>query len=755
MERMSELFLLHVAKTNGLSTPQAAKLIDKCLSRISAEVNIGYNKLHQMLYTFEGMTLCLRGSCDKATLDECGKMCHCVIYKERCVPRYISDAPEINEDPDKWIKGVKTDELEKFLEYVSYLYYNYDGGGLTDNAFDAIEYTLNKRLKLQGRRYEKIGAEPVEKIRVKLPYPMASLDKVKPDQNAFLKFIKKAKEYGMVWSDKLDGVSGMIFFKDGKVDKMYTRGDGEIGGDVTYLKDYITLPKPSDYKFLAVRGEFIVPKKVWHEKFEGSYANARSFVSAKINTGHISAGIESIQFVAYQVVDWDKKGYPHPSQAFKILDSQGFTTPDHGTFPKGNDLLAFDVITLYKQQREASQYYIDGLVLQMDIPQPASQLSNPEFSKAFKMLLEEQIRSTKVTNIDWNITRHGRYFPVAIYESVYVDGVRLHRASAHNAQHVSDWSMGKGTKIKVARSGDVIPMIKDVTVDRDIRPIFPDNTYKWFWQNKDIVLEDIEGNPDVQIKRITHFFTTIQAPQIGEGRVRKLYESGFKSIKSIVGASQKDLQKIKGFGPKIVEKIYSGIHETMQKTRLDRFFEAITTFKSSIGRKTLKTVIRYYPGILTASGKEIDAHLKKNKIPGIGPAKAKGLVESIPKFREILMDLDAKDAEKALKYQEKRLAELAKKGYNLKIKGKTFVMTGFLMHPDYELEDYIWDHWGDLSSTVTSTTTAVVSANLANVTGKMLKANELHVPVYSIEEFVDAFNIPIRPAKQLDTIIVE
>lgn len=753
MEALSELFLLHVAKVKKIPTPTAAKLIDECLSRISAEENVGYNKLYQTLYTFAGLTLCLRGSCDRATLQECEKMCHCVIYKEKCVPRYISDAPEINEDPDKWIKGIKTEELERFLEYVSYLYYNYDSGGLSDNAFDALEYHLNKRLKLQGRRYEKIGAEPVEKIRAKLPYPMASLNKVKPDMKSFLDFIKKATDYGMVWSDKLDGVSGMVIFKNGEVDKIYTRGDGEIGGDVTYLKDYIKLPKP-DYPFLAVRGEFILPKKVWQEKYTTSYANARSFVSAKINTGYVSAGLNDIQFVAYQIIDWGKK-LPPPSQAFKILELEKFSTPDHGVFPKGKPLLAFDVITLYKKQRESSNYYIDGLVLSIDIPQQISQLANPEYSKAFKMLLEEQIRSTKVTNIDWNITRHGRYFPVAVYESVYVDGVRLHRASAHNAQHVSDWNMGKGTQIKVARSGDVIPMIKDVVIDKNIRPIFPDDTFEWFWKNKDIVLKDIENNPDVHVKRITHFFTTIQAPQIGEGRIRKLYESGFTSIKSIVGASPKDLQKIKGFGPKIVEKIYNGIHDTMQRTRLDRYFEAITTFKSNIGRKTLKTVIRHYPGILTATEKEILDYFKKEKIPGIGPAKIKGLAESVPKFREILLDLNATDAKKALEYQEQRLKELSKKGFNPKIKNKTFVTTGFLMHPDYELEDYIWDHWGDLSATVTSSTTAVISANLANVTGKMLKANELQVPVYSVEEFVETFDVPIRPEKQPETVIVE
>ena len=113
------------------------------------------------------------------------------------------------------------------------------------------------------------------------------------------------------------------------------------------------------------------------------------------------------------------------------------------------------------------------------------------------MTLEEQLRKTRAINVDWNITRYGRYFPVAIFESVYIDGVRIHRASAHNAAHVLDWRLGKGTEMVVTRSGDVIPTIKDVTVNEKIQPILPGDKYKWFWSDsgKDILLDDIENNP--------------------------------------------------------------------------------------------------------------------------------------------------------------------------------------------------------------------------------------------------------------------
>nr|QBK87272.1 MAG: NAD-dependent DNA ligase [Marseillevirus LCMAC201] len=756
MEVLTDKLVKYVAKKNGISEPDAVKHIDKCLMKISAEENTSYNLVYDIFYTFAGLSLCLAKSCSKVTLEECKTLCHCVTFEDKCVPRYIPEAIEINEDPDKWIKGIKINELEKLVKYASYLYHNYDSGGLTDNSFDALEYHLNKRLKTKGRKWEKIGAEPVEKLRTLLPYPMASLDKIKPGMPALLTYLAKTKEYGMVWSGKLDGVSGMVIYKSGEIAGVYTRGNGEIGGNVTYLKDYIKFPQPT-HNYFVVRGEFILSKKVWEEKYKGSYANARSFVSAKINTGYISPVLPDIEFVAYQIVDWLEKEPPPPSQAFKILQEQGFTVPEYGVFKKGSDLLAFDVITKYKNQREQSIYNIDGLVLALDIPQPLKQLSNPEYAKAFKMTLEEQLRNSKVTNVDWNITRHGRYFPVAIFESVYVDGVRLHRASAHNAVHVIDWRMGKGTKIIVTRSGDVIPAIKDVTVDEKIKPILPGDDYSWHWSDsgKDILLDDIEGNPQVQIKRITHFFVTIQTPQLGEGRVNRLYDNGMTTLKSIASATPADFKKIKGFGDKLSKTIYENIHNTMRKTRMDRYFVAITTFKTQIGRTLLKHVIRNYPGILTASTKEIVDHLTKHKILGIGPKRKQVLSESIPQFRKILMDLNKADIEYALKYQEERLYKLKNKGYNTKVKGMTFVMTGFLSTPDYDLEDYIWDHWGEMASTVTSKTTAVISANVANITGKMLKANELAVPVYSIQEFVQAFDIPLHVKEQPKTVVSE
>ena len=732
MDRLIENFVKHVAHIHKLTLPAAVKFINKCLIDIGANENIDQSEITHILYSFYGLSKCLAGSCSNAEMNECQKMCHCVWYKGECKPRYIPEAPDINADPDKWIKNLKTPDLEKLVEYASFLYYNYDGGGLTDNAFDALEYQLNKRLKLKGRRWEKLGSEPIEKLRVQLPYPMPSLEKIKPGEKALLNFLKT--KTAITWSEKLDGVSGLVVYASGKIIGIYTRGDGIIGGNVKYLENYINFPTVEMETTFAVRGEFIISKRKWQEKYAGDYANPRSFVSGKINSGYVTPALQDLEFLAYSIIDgkgYDKLG----SQQFKILTSLGFKTPVNGVFEPG--VLIAHIIYTYRTQRPQSEYSIDGLVLE----------TAEGDKRAFKMLLEEQIRSTKITDIEWNITRYGRYFPKVIYESVFVDGVRLHKASGGSAKKILDLNMGRGTKIKVARSGDVIPVVKDVEINTEIIPILPPSGKadpEWYWEGSDILLRDIEGNDQVHIKRISYFFEIIGTAQLGEGRVRKLYDAGFKTLEKITSAAEADLRKVKGLGPKLSQQLYKNIHSSMRTTRLDRYFEAITTFKASVGRKTLKLVIRHYPGILTASAEEIAAHFKKNTIKGIGKVKIQGLIDMIPKFKKLLFKLNEADIKYALEHQKNRLEKLEKDGYNSKIKNGIFVFTGFLMNPDLDLEDEIWDNWGDIVTTVTRNTTAVISANIANITEKTIKAQELGVPVYSVEEFAERFGLTVK-----------
>jgi len=591
---------------------------------------------------------------------------------------------------------------------------------------------------------------------------MPSLDKVKPGTRELLAFIDStsAVKKDIVYSLKLDGVSGMILYKDGHPDKIYTRGDGSIGGDVSYLKKYVKgIPGSlSNHKNIVVRGEFIIPKDVWSKRYSDTYSNPRSFVSAKVNSGHVTQGMEDIEFLAYEIVDDPPKVdskfrldgvHPMPDvvTSFDILSTLGFIMPDHGILKSD---LVFDIMNLYKAKRSESAYGIDGLVLSINIGPGIIKRR----SVAFKMKLEEQVRDSKITNVEWNISRYGRLVPVAIYESVYIDGVRLHRASAFNAAHVKDWRLGKGTHIKVLRSGDVIPTILDVTVDDSIQPIYPPlvilgslGTDKgWRWKGSDIVLNDIESNRIVHLKRMEHFFTVIGVPRLREKTLEKMWDVGLKNIKAITLAKSSDFQKIKGIGKKSADDLYKNIHTTMRNTRIDRYIPASSMLGSGFGRKLIKQIFNYHPTLLEDDPATLKIILTKKNIPGIGPKRIDNIVENITKFKSFIYSLGKEDIDYAITQDIKRREMIKNRGYNEKIKGKTFVLTGFFGKIDYELEDYIYDNFGSFSNNVVAGVEAVITANLMDVTSKMLNAQKYNIPVLSIEEFVKAYNIPYSKA---------
>lgn len=766
MEELSEKFISQVAKDKKVTKERATELIDLCMRLVSAQLGVNYSDVYNAIYSSDYLVSCVRTGkfCIDLSPEECEKSCQCVLFEKQCHPRYFEDAQIMNDDPDKYVEKMPSDKLLKLVKLASYLYYNYDGGGLSDNTFDAFEYHLNKKLKVRGRRYEKIGAEPIEKIRTNLPYPMASLNKVKPGSRELSDFMGDLLE--IVWSLKLDGVSGLVVYKNGEPSKLYTRGTGIIGGDVTYLLDFINFPVLKSHQNIVVRGEFILPKSTWLEKYapaEGvkhtlGYSNARSFVSAKINSGHVTQGLSDIVFVAYEIVDIDStienNPIPKPTLSFELLTKLGFRVVQNGIL---NAPTMFDIISLYRDVRASptTEYFIDGLVLSINEERKKVEgkvVINPKHSVAFKMRLEDQVRTTKVLNVEWRKTRYGKLFPVVHFESIYVDGARIHKASGHNAAHIRDWSMGKGTVIKVVRSGDVIPAIVDVKVDNNILPLLPDATLTgpWHWKGRDIMLDNPDADRTVQIKRIEHFFVTIGVPRIREKTIEKLWDAGFREIKDYTHALPSDFSKVRGIGDKSAKSHIENIHKVMRTTRLDRFIPASTTLNIGIGRKLVKQLMRYHPTVLFEDSETIQRVLTKKKIPGFGTTRIQNVATNVPKFREFLFSINKEDIEYAIKHDEERRRKIRDGDFNPLIRGKTFVLTGFYGKVDLDFEDYIYDNLGNFSDTVTSSVSAVIAANLMDISKKMIDAHKLNVPVLSIQEFRKKFGIAKELAEDGD-----
>jgi DNA ligase (NAD+) len=729
-EYYESLILRWACDSFEMEPPEAVKKLDGCIKKIALLNSLKYADVYDSIYSLGGLSSCLvtKGPLP-ITQKACEEDCRYVWYNGRCYPRFFPDSEEMNRDPDAYVaKHIKTTkELESLVEIASYLYYNYEGGGITDNTFDGFEYILKKRFKQQNLRYEKIGAPPVEKIRTKLPYPMGSLDKIKPSQTGIIPYISKPV---LRWSQKLDGVSALVVYGLDQI-KVYTRGDGIIGGDVSFITSYVKFPSPQEiidagFGLVAVRGELIMSVQNF-EKYSKTYANPRSMVSSKANSGYVTQGLEDMEFVAYQIVDAQ---FDSGLDEYAVLEASGFKVVTNGIIENPT---VFDLAETYKSNRASSLYRIDGLVI--------STRDGSLPTVAFKMPLEAQVRWSKIINIEWNVSRYGKLIPTAVYESVYVDGTRLHRATAHSARKVEDWKLKPGAEVRIIKSGDIIPTITQVisTGPAD----FPPENYEggWAWKGAHIVLKDPESNPKVHVKRWSNFFEIVGVPRLREKTLEKLQLAGFSTLKSIVRATPDQLKKAHGIGDKKSTQFYTDIHSSLSAVRLDRLVIA-SGLVEGIGRKLIRTVTEPLPNIFELSGTEIETSLKTKKVRGIGPARIKQFSEGIPKVMSFFFELSPEDCKKAIETERVRLQYVKKMEKNPYVNNKSFAFTGFWGNVDYDLEDYILDNGGSIESEVNEDCAAVIIANILVPSEKAKIAKEKGIPVLTLEEFYQRFNIP-------------
>lgn len=638
------------------------------------------------------------------------------------LPKILVD--DLNEDPDNVIEKLTDESLKKLVNIADYYYFNSFGSEISDNSYDALRWHARKR-KLIGR--EDVGYLPVERLRTKLPFFMPSLNKVKAD-SSLRKFLQTGSKF--IWTPKLDGVSGMVTYRDGKLDKVFLRGDGTIGGDISFVAKFIKLPRTSKWPDLAVRGEFVILKDVWNKI--GGGGTMRNYVSGLLNSKSERNELKNIIFVAYDIVHLQGETIPSQDTALVLLEQLGFFIVDSGILE--NPLTA-DVLELFLYEHEENPIAIDGIVLVKHGPRSIPLfLHNPEDAVAFKFNLEKAKRRTEVVNIEWNISRNGKYIPVVIFKPVYIEGARIQRASGSNARRViENWQLRRGTKIVVVRSGGVIPQIDEILDPGPTdEPIFyPPDTYLWHWKGPDIVLEDPDSVVEVQMKRAVYFFETLKVPGIREGMVKRLFDGGLDTLQKIINASIAELRSIYGIGPIKSNRFYTDIRERIRRAKLYRLMLASNTFGgTSLGKTLLRYIAISIPDFLTY---EEDLYPRLINLRNIGPKRANAFIEGLDRFRYFLDDFNEVE-ENNRRYFE----ELARTGGNPKIRGRIFVLTNL---QDEDLEDYIIDNGGTIANHVTDNVEAVISGNEEVITEKMQQAFKNHVKIYTVEEFKEHYNI--------------
>ena len=454
-----------------------------------------------------------------------------------------------------YLETLNENQLSEIIKVTNDYYYNTKTPLLTDNEYDIVkEYTERKFPK--NIVIKEIGA-PVGKNKVKLPYEMASMDKIKPDTNEVYKWLKTYSGPYVI-SCKLDGVSG-LYSTEGDQPKLYTRGDGKIGQDISHLLSVFDLPKEKD---IVVRGEFIIPKEVFNTKYKSEFSNPRNLVSGIINSKSIDQKTKDLHFVTYEVI----KPSLNPSEQMDKLKDLKHEVVKNKTIPEiSNDILS-DILVDWRKNYD---YEIDGIIVSDDKIHPRKS-GNPEHAFAFKMVLSEQMVEAKVIDVIWTPSKNGYLKPRVRIEPVNLSGVNIEYATGFNGKFIEDNKIGIGAIIQIIRSGDVIPHIKSVTMPAET-PKMPLVPYKWTDTKVDIVLENVSEDITVREKNITAFFVGLEVDGLSSGNVKRLMNSGFDTVPKILHMSKSDYEKVEGFKEKMIEKIYNGIKEKVNLASFQLF----------------------------------------------------------------------------------------------------------------------------------------------------------------------------------------
>jgi NAD-dependent DNA ligase/predicted flap endonuclease-1-like 5' DNA nuclease/predicted nucleotidyltransferase len=612
------------------------------------------------------------------------------------------------------LQNLNEEQLSDILREANKAYYIQEPF-FTDSQYDIIKEYIASRYP-SNNVVKEIGA-PVERNKVKLPYPMGSMDKIKPDTNALHSWTSKYKG-PYVLSCKLDGVSG-LYSTEGNESKLYTRGDGLVGQDISHLIPYLRLPKT---KNIVIRGEFIIPRALFEAKYKDKFANPRNMVAGIINHKTINPAIKDLHFVAYELI----KPIYKPSEQIKILSTLDVDV----VLNKMENYLTNDLLSqTLKDWRYNYAYEIDGVIV-ADDKIYERKAGNPEHAFAFKMVLSDQVAEAKVVDVLWAPSKDGYLKPRVQIEPINLGGVQITFATGFNGAFIHDNKIGIGAIVELIRSGDVIPYIRKVIVPAEEAKM-PSVPFKWNETHIDILLEDIESDETVKEKNITGFFRGIGVEGLSTGNVKRIMDAGYDSIPAILNMTIADLLKVDGFKDKTATKLYDGMKEKLEAASLITIMSSSNVFGRGFSEKKIELIMEYYPSVLISNESNTQKIAKIAAIKGMASKSAEAFVEKIPDFINFMKAAGLTKKLSIVNTPEKKVIDESHPLF-----GKTIVMTGFR---DTQIQDKLKEIGAKLGSSVSSKTFLVLVKDKDDDTGKVLDAKKLNIPLMTQKEFIEKY----------------
>lgn len=615
------------------------------------------------------------------------------------------------------LNGMSEDEIADLIQFLNHEYHNKGSGVVDDSTYDVvIDYlkTKNKNHPILSH----VGAvvDKNDSRKEELPFYMGSMDKIKADEAALSSF--KAK-YGpkFIISDKLDGVSALYYKRKGEEPKLYSRGDGVVGQNISHLIPFIkNIPKKQMSDEIVVRGELIISKESF-EKVKDKGANARNMVAGLVNAKIPDLKLmKFVEFRAYALIVPDNL---EVNDQFKKMMASGFSTA-HFQVIDAKDIDIDNLSKVLVDRRSESPFEVDGIIVSDNKFYPIQKNKNPTYAFAFKSILTHETAEVTVTNVEWKVSKDGFFKPVVEITPVHLNGVIIKRATGFNGKFIESNKIGPGAKVLITRSGDVIPYIlKTLAPASSGQGQMPTDPYIWSDSHVDILVSGESEEKD--FKQLETFFTTIDIKGVSGKSVEKLFNAGLKDVKAVVKATSADFEKIQGLLNK--SSFHEKLHKKLGELNCINLMHASNAFGRGFGEKRLELIMSKFPEIV--NGKKIPSIEELLTLEGISNITAEAFIDGLKKYREFIAYTGLKCA-----FLEKDDSKKVKAKDALLL-NEILVFTGFR---DKELQELVENNGGTVSSSVTGKTTILVSKDNDSSSKKVQDAKAKGVKVITKDD---------------------
>lgn len=639
-------------------------------------------------------------------------------------------------------------ELVELLNKAGKSYYS-DGRELMSNyEYDALYDELGMLEKetgyiLSNSPTVNVGYEVLSELpKERHESPMLSLDKTKSPE-ALAEWLGSQK--GLL-SWKLDGLTIVLTYDNGQLQKAVTRGNGEVGEIITNnARVFKNVPVTIPFKGkLVLRGEAIITYSDFERineqipEADAKYKNPRNLCSGSVRqlNNEITAQ-RNVHFFAFTLVSAQDVDFDNSRQRqFEWLKDQGFSVVEYKMVTKDTIL---DTIEWFEKTIVTNDFPSDGLVILYDDIAYGDSLGRtakfPRNAMAFKWT--DETAETTLREIEWSASRTGLINPVAVFDPVELEGTQVSRASVHNISIVESLKLGIGDRIKVFKANMIIPQIAENLTQSgnleipEVCPVCGGKTQ--IKQVNDVktlycINEDCQAK---HVKSFAHFVSrdALNIDGLSEATLEKFIQHGFlKNFCDLyyLEKFRDEIIALDGFGEKSYENLLTSV-ENSRNTTLPKFIYGLGI--ANVGLSNAKMIVQALGNdiekIIHAGRQELE------KIDGVGAV----IADTFASYFE-----NEKNKEEFYKLLQEMHIEKAQDNQNNQIlTGKVFVITGSLEHFENrnQLKERIEQLGGRVTGSVTGKTSYLINNDSHSTSSKNKTAAKLGVPVITENEFLE------------------